>query len=113
MGSPHLSEVAALDLGHKVTDRIRKPESGAIVAVGEAGQGDRNGRIADLAQPPGDRLPGPASLPGSRDKDEGGGRREGHGGRASRWRKMVWAVAPGRGKRRGTSRDGSAADRGG
>jgi hypothetical protein len=67
-----LSEVAALDLGHDVVDRVREPESGAIVAVGEAGQGDRDGRITGLAQPPGDRLPGPASLPGSGDEDEGG-----------------------------------------
>jgi hypothetical protein len=65
-----LSEVAALDLGHDVIDRIRELESGAIV-VGEAGQGDRNGRIADLTKPPGDRLPGPASLPDSGDEDEG------------------------------------------
>lgn len=58
--------------GQDVVDRIREPESGAIVAVGEAGQGDRNGRMTGLAQPPGDRLPGPASLPGSGDEDEGG-----------------------------------------
>lgn len=32
-----LSEVAALDLDHEVIDRIREPESGAIVAVGEGG----------------------------------------------------------------------------
>jgi hypothetical protein len=67
-----VAAVAALDHGHDVIDRVQEPQSGAIVAVGEAGQGDGNGRIADLTQPPGDRLPGPASLPGDEDEDEGG-----------------------------------------
>ncbi|WP_245402049.1 site-specific integrase [Nocardia albiluteola] len=60
-------------LEHFERRKVALGECGRAANAAELGaRAVRNGRIADLTQRPGGRLPGPASLPGPGDEDEGG-----------------------------------------